>query len=70
MDAFGLIVTLFFSLVGMVVFASGKKNANLIHLACGILLMVYPYAVSNDILLVLIGAILSAIAWFFRDGPN
>ena len=34
---------------------------------CGFGLMIYPYFVSNTVLLVVIGAILMAIPFLFRD---
>jgi hypothetical protein len=64
MDGFGLICMLLFSVVGM---AAGKRDSNPIQSVCGVLLMFYPYVVSNDILLVLIGSALSGAAWYFRD---
>jgi hypothetical protein len=37
-----------------------------VPLVCGIALMVYPYFIANVTVLVMIGAVLVAIPYFFR----
>jgi len=55
-----------FSAVGFGFFLYGKKQQKLVPLLCGLALMVYPYFVTDNVLLVLIGAGLIAIPYFVR----
>jgi hypothetical protein len=55
-----------FSSIGMGFFIYGKKQKANIPLACGILLMVYPYFIDSTLLIVSIGAVLTAIPYFIR----
>jgi len=65
-DTTYLFFVIFFSAVGMAYFVYGKKQSALIPLICGLLLMVYPYFVSDTLPMVGIGAVLSAIPYFVR----
>jgi hypothetical protein len=47
-------------------FMYGRKQKAVAPLVCGLLLMIYPYFISNTILLVLIGIVLIAIPYFVR----
>jgi hypothetical protein len=47
-------------------FIYGRKQRAVVPLLCGIALMVFPYFVSNGLLLAGIGAALAAIPYFFR----
>ena len=55
-----------FGSIGLGYFIYGKKQQVAMPMICGLGLMVYPYFVSNTLLLVLIGAALSAIPYFIR----
>ena len=44
----------------------GRKQKSVVPLLCGLVLMVYPYFVTNDILLPAVGFTLIAIPWFVR----
>jgi len=55
-----------FGAVGMAYFIYGKKQQMFMPMICGVGLMVYPYFVANTILLVLIGAAISALPYFIR----
>lgn len=66
MDPVSLILIIMFSLVGMALFASGKREQNMPHLVCGVLLMGYPYVVSGPVWIGLVGAALCTAAWLFR----
>ena len=50
-----------FGSIGFVAFVYGKKQASYKPLVIGILLMAYPYFVSNTILLYGIGILLTAL---------
>jgi hypothetical protein len=58
---------LLYGSIGLGFFIYGRKQRAPIPLLCGIALMVFPYFVSNIVLLVAIGAILIAIPYFFRE---
>ena len=55
-----------FSSIGLGFFIYGRKQKVAMPLICGIALMVYPYFVSNNALLIAIGAVLIAIPYFVR----
>ena len=57
---------LLFGSCGLGFFIYGKKPKAVVPLACGVALMVYPYFVSNVMLLVGMGVILVVIPYFFR----
>ena len=57
---------LLFSAIGMGFFMYGKKQKALVPLACGLVLMIYPYFISNAIVLVILGLVLMAIPYFVR----
>ena len=56
-----------FGSIGVGYFIYGRKQQKVVPLVCGVLLMVFPYFVSNTILLVLIGAALMAAPYFVRS---
>ncbi len=55
-----------FGSIGLGYFIYGKKQSKMVPLACGLLLIVFPYFVSNTIALVIIGAALIAAPYFVR----
>ncbi len=55
-----------FGSVGLGFFMYGKKQQAVVPLVCGVVLMVFPYVVSNLLLLVAIGVALMAIPYFVR----
>jgi hypothetical protein len=57
---------LIFGSIGLGLFIYGKKQRAVVPLICGIGLIVFPYFVSNVILLVGIGVLLVAIPYFLR----
>ncbi|HEY9146139.1 MAG TPA: hypothetical protein VIN36_05590 [Thiobacillus sp.] len=57
---------LLFGSVGLGFFLYGKKQQAVVPLFCGLALMVFPYFVSNTILLVAIGIALIALPYFVR----
>jgi hypothetical protein len=58
---------LLFGSIGLGYFIYGKKQRSIAPLVCGLALMVFPYFVSNMMLLVGIGAILVIIPYFLRE---
>ena len=61
-----LLWSLLFSSIGLGFFVYGKKQKAAVPLLCGLGLMIYPYFVSNTILLVAIGAALIVLPYFVR----
>lgn len=57
---------LLFGSVGLGFFMYGKKQKAVVPLVCGLGLMIFPYFVSNTILLVVIGVVLIATPYFVR----
>ncbi|MEK6601719.1 MAG: amino acid transport protein, partial [Candidatus Binatota bacterium] len=45
-------------------FLYGKKQRSVVPLVCGLGLMVFPYFVSNTVVLVIVGLLLSVIPYF------
>jgi len=57
---------LLFGSIGLGYFLYGRKQQAIVPLLSGLALMVFPYFVSNAILLVAIGLALAVLPWFFR----
>lgn len=57
---------LLFGAIGLGFFVYGKRQRAVVPLTCGLALMVYPYFISNTLLLVGIGAALIAVPYFVR----
>ena len=57
---------LLFGSIGLGFFIYGRKQRAVVPLICGLALMVFPYFLSNTMLLVGIGAVLIATPYFLR----
>lgn len=66
MTTASLLWSLLFSSLGFGYFIYGKRQSAPVPLCCGIALMIYPYFVANITLMVIIGAVLSAVPYFVR----
>lgn len=62
----GLLWGVVFSSIGLGFFIYGKKQKASVPFMCGVALMVYPYFVSNTIMLVLVGLMLVVIPYFVK----
>jgi hypothetical protein len=58
---------LLFGSIGLGYFIYGKKQRSSVPLICGLALMLFPYFVSNIMLLVGVGVLLAIIPYFFRE---
>lgn len=56
---------LIFGAVGMIAFASGKRQMNFRRMGLGVALMVYPYFVPNPLAVYLVGVGLVAALFLF-----
>ena len=66
MNTAQLIWGVVFGSIGLGYFVYGKKQRATVPLLCGLALMTFPYFISNTILLVLVGTVLSAVPYFVR----
>jgi len=56
-----------FSAVGAGYFIYGRKQRTTVPFVCGLVLMVFPYFVSNTLLMVIIGVVLMVLPYFARE---
>lgn len=66
MDPSSLLWGMIFGSIGLGFFIYGKKQQAVVPLLCGLALMIFPYFVSNVIVLVIVGVALMAIPYFVR----
>jgi hypothetical protein len=57
---------LLFGSIGLAFFIYGKRQKTVVPLICGLILMIFPYFISNTILLVALGVVLVALPYFLR----
>jgi predicted membrane protein len=57
---------LLFGSIGLGFLIYGRKQRAVVPLVCGLALMIFPYFVSNTILLITIGIVLIVIPYFVR----
>jgi hypothetical protein len=57
---------LLFGSIGLGFFVYGRRQKKVVPLVCGLALMIFPYFVSNTVLLVALGIVLIAIPYFVR----
>jgi Flp pilus assembly protein protease CpaA len=62
-DLFGALI---FGSIGFVAFMVGKKRADAKLMITGFLLMGYPYAMPNTLMLYIVGAVLTISLFLFR----
>ena len=58
-----LFLGLLFGSIGMVYMIYGKRQASVIHIVVGAILIIYPYLFSNTLLVFVAGVILTAIPY-------
>ena len=66
MDTSALLWGLLFGSIGLGFFVYGRRQRTVVPLVCGIALMIFPYFVSNTVLLVALGLVLVAVPYFVR----
>jgi hypothetical protein len=57
---------LLFGSIGLGFVIYGRRQRAVVPLLCGVALMIFPYFVSNSVVLVAIGVLLIAIPYFLR----
>jgi len=63
LDANALLLSLAIGSVGLGFFVYGKKQGRLPQMAAGVLLLVYPYFISNLLVMAAIGALVLVLMW-------
>ena len=66
MNTSNLLWGLLFSSIGLGFFLYGRKQRAIVPLVCGLGLMIFPYFVANNIVLVGVGVVLVVIPYFVR----
>lgn len=66
MDTSSFILSLLFGSIGFGFFVYGKRQQAIVPLICGLILMIFPYFISNTILLTAIGSTLTITPYFVR----
>lgn len=66
MDVTWLFQSMWWSTVGLSYFVYGKRQAKIMAMTCGTLLMIFPYFVDSNLWMCVIGVVLSIIAWRWR----
>lgn len=66
LDTSSLLWGLVFGSIGLGFFVYGRRQKTVVPLVTGLALMIFPYFVSNTILLVTLGVVLIAIPYFVR----
>jgi hypothetical protein len=66
LDTSSLLWGLLFGSIGVGFLIYGRKQRAVVPLVCGLALMIFPYFVSNTIVLITVGIMLIAIPYFVR----
>jgi len=66
MNTSSILWGLLFGSIGLGFFVYGRRQMTVVPLVCGVALMIFPYFVSNTMLLVILGLALIAIPYFVR----
>jgi hypothetical protein len=66
MNTASLLWGVLFGSIGLGFFVYGRRQKVVVPLVCGVALMIFPYFVSNTVLLVALGVVLMAIPYFLR----
>ena len=64
--ASSLFLGVLFGSIGLGFFIYGRKQRKVVPLLCGLVLMIVPYLIPDNLLLFLAGAVLVAIPYFIR----
>ncbi|HQV25800.1 MAG: amino acid transport protein [Acinetobacter sp.] len=66
MNATQLFLGVIFSSIGLGYFMYGKKQKMTVPLVCGLVLMLFTYFIESNILITVIGVVLSILPYFLR----
>jgi hypothetical protein len=68
MDMTSLLVSLLFGMIGMAMFAYGKRQGRMVPLGAGAALMALPCFIPNLIAMLVICSAITALPMFIQDG--
>lgn len=63
---YSIIISMFWGIVGIAYFRYGKKQRNSVVLIVGIVLLAFPYFISNLILVISFGFLLAALPFLIK----
>ena len=66
-DPSDLFAMLVFSTIGIIAFRSAKRECQPVRLGISMVLMLYPYFISSGLWLWVVGIVLTAGLFFFKD---
>ena len=66
MSTASLLWGLLFGSIGLGFFVYGRKQKAVVPLLVGLALMIFPYFVSGNVLVVVVGSVLIAVPYFVR----
>jgi hypothetical protein len=66
MEASSLLWGMLFGSIGLGFLIYGRRQRAVVPLVCGLALMIFPYFITNTVVLVVIGVALTAIPYFLR----
>ena len=66
MNSSSLLWTVLFGSVGLGYLMYGKKQKAIVPLVCGLALIVFPYFISNIVLLIAVGLAFTILPYFVR----
>ncbi len=58
-----IIAGIFFGMIGLIIFKEGKKRSSTELFFLGVALMVYPYFITDDIWVWVVGVLLTAVSF-------
>jgi hypothetical protein len=61
-----LLLAVLFGSLGLGYFVYGKKQNAIVPLVCGVVLMAFPYFVTNVVLMIVVGLFFSVLPFFVR----
>jgi hypothetical protein len=68
MDMTSLLISLLFGMIGMAMFAYGKRQSRVVPLGAGAALMALPCFIPNVLLMLLICSAITALPLVIQDG--
>ena len=66
MDTSQLLLGVLFSSIGLGYFIYGKKQKVIVPFICGLILMIFPYFIESNWLIIIVGTLISLIPYFIR----
>jgi hypothetical protein len=65
-DPLWLAASFVIGVVGLGLFLFGKRRSRFVPMIAGIVMMVYPYFVSNTVAMIGVGVVIGGFVWYMR----